>query len=412
MRKKSKVRQHRFGGCIAYGFFGVFAAVGLVAFYFLTFRPIASILDARNWEETTCVIVSSDVAVNRGSDSTTYRVDIRYTYQAERGETFHGDRYDFNTGSSSGYGAKARVVEAHPPGSEVTCYVDPDDPSSAVINRSPGAFLLWGLFPLPFLAVGLGGLLYLATASGHKTLRKASGRDRRRPVFDPATGRRAAAAAAATPAAATHRGPLELEAEASPMVKALGLGCFALFWNGFVSVFLFAVIVPSFRRQDPEWFVAIFMVPFVLVGLGLIAAVLYQLLASFNPRPSLTLAESHLRPGDESSLSWQFSGRAHRIRQLTIELEGRETARYRRGTSTSTDHHVFFSRQLVSREGRFFTIHRGNTTLEIPPRTMPTFEAANNKIEWRIKVHGDVPFWADVNQTFPIVVRPGGGARR
>ena len=191
----------------------------------------------------------------------------------------------------------------------------------------------------------------------------------------------------------------------------LGVGCFALFWNGFLSVFLLAVILPSFRREDPEWFVTIFLIPFVLVGLGLIGAVLYQLLASFNPRPRLTLDQSRLTPGAESSLRWQFSGRAGRIERLTIELEGREEARYRRGTDTSTDHHVFFSRELVSEEGRLSAIPRGSTTLEIPQPTMPTFDAPNNRIEWRIKVHGDVPFWPDVDEAFPIVVHPGGDAR-
>ncbi len=405
MGKKSKVRQARFGGWIAYGFFGIFAVAGLVTFYFLTWRPLTSILAARSWEETSCVIVSSDVAVNHGSDSTTYRVDIRYTYEAERGETFHGDRYDFSIGSSSGYDAKAAVVEAHPPGREVTCYVDPQDPSRAVINRSAGTFLLWGLFPLPFLAVGLGGLLFLATASGKRSPGKASKRGRGRPAAEPThVGRRRSASS-------TFSGQVELEAEASPAVKLIGTGCAALFWNGIVSVFLFAVIIPSFRREDPEWFATIFMTPFVLVGLGLIGAVLYQSLASFNPRPRLTLTDRHLTPGNECSLHWQFSGRADRIAKLTIELEGREEARYRRGTSTTTDHRVFFSRELVSQGGRFSSVGRGSTNLDIPRRTMPTFEAPNNKIEWRLKVHGDISFWPDVNETFPIVVYPGRDGR-
>ncbi len=91
-----------------------------------------------------------------------------------------------------------------------------------------------------------------------------------------------------------------------------------MLWNGFVSIFLFTVIVPSFRRDDPEWFVTIFMIPFVLAGLGLIAAMLYQLLASFNPRPGLTLAEGRLTQGAESSLSWSFSGRTDRIRRQRV----------------------------------------------------------------------------------------------
>lgn len=403
VKKTSKVRQPKLGGCIAYGFFGIFAAAGLAAFYYLTWQPIAGIVEARGWDQTTCVITSSEVAVSHGSDSTTYRVDIRYTYEAEWGETFQGDRYDFSTGSSSGYDGKARVVKAHPPGSEVDCWVSPEDPSQAVIDRSPGGYLWWGLFPLPFLAVGLGGLLFLMSPAGRRTVGRASGRESRSATQEPrpVTGR-----------PATRRGPLELESEASPRAKLVGLLFFALFWNGIVSVFLFAVIVPSFRQGDPEWFVTIFMIPFVLVGLGLIGGVVYQFLASFNPRPRLTLAEGYLTLGSETSVRWQFSGRAGRIQKLTIALEGQEWARYRRGTSTYTDKHVFFTRELVSEEGRFGAVHRGNASLAVPERTMPTFEADNNKIQWRLKVHGDVPFWPDVNESFAITVHPGGDDRR
>ena len=404
MRKKSKVRQPGFGGCLGYGFFGVFATVGSVACYFLTWGPIATLWEARSWEETTCVVLTSEVAVS--DDGDTYGVDVRYTYEDPSGEIRHGDRYDFNFGTSSGYEAKARVVQAHPPGSEVTCYVDPKDPSRAVIDRSPGLFLVWGLFPLPFLAVGLGGLLFLAASKGGEPRAKAAGRGRRRAVHG--------TAAAGGPGVAAEPGfdggPLRLEAEASPAVRALGLGCFALVWNGILSIPLFAVILPSFRRGDPEWFGAIVMIPFVLVGLAMIGAVFHHVLAWFNPRPRLTL-EGRLTPGAQGGLTWDFSGLSGRIERLTIELEGREEARYRRGTNTFTEHHVFFSRHLVSEEGRLSAIHRRTATLEIPRRTMPSFEAPNNKIEWRLKVHGDVPFWPDVDEAFPIVVHPRGDAR-
>ena len=396
MRKVSKVRQSKFSGWIAYVFFGIFALVGIIATYFMTWRPTMLILAAKSWEETTCVITSSEVAVNRGSDSTTYSVDIRYTYEAEWGETYQGDRYDFSLGSSSGYESKARVVEAHPPGSEVTCYVDPKDPSKAVINRKAGLFMLWGLFPLPFLLVGLGGLTFLV--SGGWAQKKVGSQLETEPF------------AVAEPPIPT--GALELEAAASPTAKLMGMGCFALIWNGVVSVFVFGVILPSFRQEDPEWFLTLFMIPFVLIGLGTIGGVVYQFLATFNPRPRLRLAEGHLTPGGDSSLSWEFSGQASRLQSLTLELEGRESARYRRGTNTYTDHHVFFTNQLASEEGRFGAIARGSTTLEIPRRTMPSFEATNNRIEWRIKVHGDIPFWPDVNDSFPITVYPGEGENR
>ena len=51
--KKSKVRQPKFGGCLAFGFFGIFAAAGTLALYYLTWQPLAGIVRARGWEKTT-----------------------------------------------------------------------------------------------------------------------------------------------------------------------------------------------------------------------------------------------------------------------------------------------------------------------------------------------------------------------
>ena len=104
---------------------------------------MARSLDARSWHETQCAIVSSRVATHSGDDGNTYSVEITYDYEYDWQE-YRGDRYDFSLGSSSGYERKARIVDAHPPGGEVTCYVDPDDPTRSVIDRSPGGYLLWG----------------------------------------------------------------------------------------------------------------------------------------------------------------------------------------------------------------------------------------------------------------------------
>ncbi len=392
MKKTSKVRKAKTNGCLMVGFFAIFAMAGAATFYFLTWKPLSSILAARGWTETECVITSSQVEENSGSDGSTYRVDIRYTYQDDWG-SYEGDRYDFSTGSSSGYAGKAKVVEAHPPGSEVTCYVDPEDPTRSVINRSPGHYLWWGLFPLPFLAVGLGGLTYLAFAS------------RRRP--DPKQGDRTRPRTARpqTSRLAEIRGPLELEAQTSPTLKVVGSLFIAAFWNGIVSVFLFGTIIPGFRSGNIEWFPTLFMIPFVLVGLGLIALVFYTILAWFNPRPHLTLADGHLTPGSETTLRWRFLGAAGRLRKLTIELEGQEKVRYRRGTKTHTDTHTFFTRELIATE-QLSTVIRGSVSLSLPERTMPTFDASNNDIEWRIKIRGDIPFWPDVGDDFPVTVFP------
>ncbi|MEM7350536.1 MAG: DUF3592 domain-containing protein [Acidobacteriota bacterium] len=396
MGKRSKVRQAKTGGCLVFGFFGVFAIAGLASAYFLTWKPLSGLLEARTWEAKECVILSSRVAENRSSDGTTYRVEMRYSYETEWG-SYEGDRYNFSIGSSSGYENKAQIVAVHPPGSETTCYVDPDDPTRSVINREPGACLWWGVFPLPFLAVGCGGLLWLLTPTGRRQMgpRRAMGQD---------------SAPAPFRATAQSSGSLELEAGMSPVGNLVGSVLIAAFWNGIVSLFVFGVILPSWRSGDIEWIPTLFMIPFALVGLGLIGFVFYLLLALFNPRPRLILDDGHLTPGSETALRWQISGRAGRIQKLTVEMEGRESARYRRGTNTYTDHHTFYQSELVS-EARFGRLHRGEVALAVPAGTLPTFEAPNNKIEWRLKIHGDIPFWPDMNAEFPIQVYPGRGDR-
>ena len=414
--KTSKVRQPGFSGCLAFGFFGIFAAVGAGAFYFLAVKPIAGIVAARNWHETQCAILSSQVAESYSSDGSTYAVEITYEYEYDW-KTYRGDRYDFSTGSSSGYASKAKVVEAHPPGAEVTCYVDPADPSRSVINRSPGHYLWWSLFPLPFLAVGVGGLIFfLVAAHGRRIASPRSDDDvtaRRWLGNASARLRRSRVSRTDGSADPERRGPLELEAGQTPLAKLIAVIVFATLWNGVVSAFIFGVIVPSFRRGDPEWLVTLFMVPFAVIGLATISGVVYQLLALFNPRPHLTLAEGHLTPGARVTLSWRISGAAGRLRKLTIELEGVESARYRSGKSTHADRHVFHTAQVLSEDSlsRPGVLHggaqnRGDVTLVIPDSTMPSFDAGHNKIEWRLRVRGDIPVWPDVSQDFPLTVFP------
>lgn len=379
------------------GFFAIFAIAGVATFYFLTWKPLSNILAARGWTQTECVITSSRVEESSSSDGSTYRVDVRYTFEADWG-TVEGNRYDFSVGSSSGYKRKARVVEAHPPGAEVACYYDPEDPSRSVINRAPGHYLWWGLFPIPFLLVGVGGLAFLIF-SGKESPRDRKGRAKPR-------DRRAEASPRQRTSLLTGRdGSLELEPEASPAAKVIGTLFVALFWNGIVSVFVFGIVVPGFRSGDIEWFVTIFMIPFVLIGLGLIGFFAYSVLAWFNPRPHLTLANGHLTPGAATTLSWHFRGAAGRLRKLTIELEGQEKVRYRRGTNTHTDTHAFHTSELIATDS-LSTVIRGSAEIRIPERTMPTFDAPNNDVEWRLKVRGDIPFWPDVADDFPITIYP------
>ena len=107
------------------------------------------------------VVVKSMVKTSHG-ESTTYAPYVGYAYSYE-GRTFGGDRYSFDSSSSSDYTYAKRVVEQYPKGRKITVFVDPADPSQSVVLReAPGPMYALLLFLQPFLVVGVGMLGYAA----------------------------------------------------------------------------------------------------------------------------------------------------------------------------------------------------------------------------------------------------------
>jgi hypothetical protein len=199
-------------------------------------------------------------------------------------------------------------------------------------------------------------------------------------------------------------GPLVLRATSGRRVKAIGALLFAGFWNGIVSVFVVQVIHGAMRGSF-EWFLAIFLIPFVLVGLGAIAFFVHSFLGVFAPKTMLTLSTGQIRLGDSVEVEWQFTGRVQVIEKLTICLEGCEEATYRRGTSTSTDRHVF-ARVPIIISSDMNQIRSGRARLPVPADTVPTFQARNNKIVWNLRVNGVIRRFPDIADTFAVHVGP------
>jgi hypothetical protein len=375
-------------------FFGIFAIVGGALLYPLGIKPIARTIDAESWVETPCRVVRAEVRSHDSDDGTTYSVYILYQYQFD-GQTYKCDRYDFVGGSSSGYRGKARIVAAYEAAANPICYVNPDDPSDAVLKRGFQAKLLLALFPLPFLLVGVIGAYY--TLRGKKAPSAATAEPwsgaPSRVVSDDLTVLRAA-----------DTGRVVLEPKFSARMKFVGIVLAALFWNGIISVFLIG-IVNDFRHGDASWFPALFMLPFVAVGIGLIAFAVYQLLAMFNPRPTLELSAGAIPLGGAAELCWSFAGQTSRIGEFSVTLRGTEEARYRRGTNTYTDRNKFYEMELY-RTSHASEIASGQVGFIVPQDTMHSFEAENNKVLWNLDIHGDIRRWPDVKESFKITVTP------
>ncbi len=379
-------------GCLI-AFCSVFVFIGLGAFYGLFLRPVWSIQAAKDWRETPCVILSSKVGEHRNDKGKrTYSVDITYRYTVG-GQQYESDRYNFLGGSSSGRASKAAAVARYPVGAERICYVDPAEPSEAVLMREFTGDMWFGLIPLVFVLFGALGIAAGAGLFGSGS--------RAKQAWLPKSKR---AGLGATAAATSEDGPLTLRPKSTRGCRLVGTILFTLFWNGIISVFLYQVF-DSWREGDPEYFLTVFMIPFVLVGMGGVGACVYMLLAMANPRVTLTLSQPVVTLGGTMLVEWKFSGRTHVLQRLRIELRGEENATYRRGTKTYTDTNCFAELQLVDVFDPL-EILSGVLELRIPDDTMHTFEASNNKINWAIHVRGEIRRWPDVSENFPLVVHP------
>ena len=395
--KAPKAKRAKMGKKAGVMFGLVFVVVGLAGSYWLLVRPLMKTWQAKIWAETPCTIISAEVGSHSDDDGTTYSIDITYGYDFS-GRSYRADRYDFIGGSSNGHRGKKAVVDRYKKAANPMCFVNPKKPSEAVLQRELTVKNAIGLFPLIFVVAGAAvmiGVLKQKKRKGMTWLPQS-------PSDDSEQGKNlynfSGNTLDATPS------PVTLKPNSSPIAKLAGVLVFCLFWNGVVSVFVYQVI-EGFRYGEPEWGLTLFMIPFLLVGLGTIGFVIYQILALFNPRYTLILQPGQLTPGTAGVIGWQVSGKASRIQHLSMTLTGQEKATYRVGTNTRTAENTFFEMELADSRD-FSEITTGQIGFAIPTETMHSFEAGHNKIIWSINIHAEIVRWPDVKHSYKIIVSP------
>lgn len=146
-----------------------FAAVGTFVGY-LSVSMVTDWSAARSWVEVPARILSADLGVSHGDDSTTYSVTAEYLYEWD-GRTFTSQQVSTSFGSDNiGSFHQDKYAELRPyAGTDRSfrCFVNPDDPAEALLFRE----LRWGMlgFQLVFVvAFGLVGygLMFVAVYGG------------------------------------------------------------------------------------------------------------------------------------------------------------------------------------------------------------------------------------------------------
>lgn len=383
------------GGCavVAPVVFGaIFAGAGLLFFAFLGPRLVGRWWAARSFVETPCTVLSSSVKTVPGSEGDMYAVDVRYAYTFQ-GRRYVSDRYDFSAFSSNDRAGEQKAADRYPAGSEAVCYVNPNDPSEALLKRGLGIWVLAAGFPLVFVAVGVG------IAVGAIFVRRRRLRAGDRAVVVPAGG------------AVVSRGPTRLQPVTSRATRIAMAGCVALFWNGITWLFVAITIGLWVKGTDSlglRIFMSLFMTPFVIVGVVLLGAFVKEIRKTTAAKPELTLDAAAAALGRPARLDWIFSGRVQRLRQLDVTLEGREEAQYRQGTTTATDKSTFARIEVFS-TGDPASIARGTAIVTVPGDLVPSFAAEHNKVVWVVRVvaSGSGPA-VDEEFELPVVGASGG----
>ena len=349
--------QSKAQGCLF--FFGIpFFAAGCFLLYSLFFQPFSKSLESQNWIETPCLILKSHLITNSDSEGDTYRPAISYSYEYE-GKKYESNLVDFSgSGSSNDRVGENESVEAYPQGTTRKCYVNPENPSEAVLIRDWGRGLFkWVALPFGgvFAFTGLGIMIYGLSPWLFKKKKRV--------------------------------GSTTLTPSGQRLYKLGGILFINMFWNGIVSVFLIIWVSGLIRGKDNgfmfTWGLGLFLTPFVLIGAGMFWQLLKEIRKFFAPKVTIDLKEgTNWSCGSTVNISWNIPYSSN-FDLLVLDFICRESATYSRGTDSVTDEEIVAVIPITKSKTLNFT---GTCKFEVPNHLMPSFSSRNNVIQWAIRV--------------------------
>ncbi|MCX6902545.1 MAG: DUF3592 domain-containing protein [Verrucomicrobia bacterium] len=147
--------KHWLGAGMAVVVGSVFLLSGSAFLYFGVGKPFLQSLRARSWTQTPCVVLSSGMFKGKA-----FHLYVLYAYEFNDRQYKSSCGQFGQTGSSDGRGKKAFVAR-YPAGHKAVCYVNPEDPSQAVLDRGMNREDLWvRWFVSHFVVIGAAILFF------------------------------------------------------------------------------------------------------------------------------------------------------------------------------------------------------------------------------------------------------------
>lgn len=166
MAEESKSKKSNGPGPWVLVLFGMpFAAVGLGLLLLSVLPTLYDWTTMQGWQPVQATLVSAETVASRGSKSTTYSVKAEYRYRVA-GQEYTGRRVAINSGSDNvgefHQELGARLEAAQRTGTPVEAWVDPADPTKAVLDRSlrTGLLAFKLVFSLVFGGAGIGIIVF------------------------------------------------------------------------------------------------------------------------------------------------------------------------------------------------------------------------------------------------------------
>ena len=161
MGKKIKIRDKIILSlfCIVLG--GVFVAIGVYVWY-RQLTPYFQVRQSISWQPVQATLLDAKVIDDWSEPGRTkrggikYFIDIRYQYSFKN-KNYTGTRYSFyNFCNNAADGGKLHsFVKNNPPGTKICCFVNPENPTEAVVSREKRNPLPIILLSIPCFIVGL-----------------------------------------------------------------------------------------------------------------------------------------------------------------------------------------------------------------------------------------------------------------
>ncbi|MHB0957214.1 MAG: hypothetical protein ACYC6N_01320 [Pirellulaceae bacterium] len=186
---------------------------------------------------------------------------------------------------------------------------------------------------------------------------------------------------------------------------------FFLVWNGIATV-LVLVAIKSHVSQHPDWFLTLFVLPFVAIGMWATYYFVQQLMLHTGIGPTTVEISDHpLRPGRTYQLVVSQTGRLN-VQTLDLSLVCEEETTYRQGTDIRTERCRVFCRSVfVEHDFRIepSKVFERECELHVPDHVMHSFQAKHNAVQWMLVAKGQTLSWPTFERCFPVVVFPADG---